>query len=103
MYRENCFEKGKTHHRKSGCGRRGGKGPHGRGRFRLDSIHPGGEGLSGNDFFFDEAKVDFQLENQKTDGYDGTAAGSCPLCRKHCSLRDPGCPKGMAFAASRSR
>ncbi|MGD9948086.1 MAG: hypothetical protein AB7U29_06345 [Desulfobulbus sp.] len=29
--------------------------------------------------------------------------GTCPLCKKHCSLNDPGCPKGEAFAQSLTR
>ena len=26
--------------------------------------------------------------------------GSCPLCKNHCPLSEPGCPKGEAFVQS---
>jgi hypothetical protein len=28
---------------------------------------------------------------------------TCPLCKNHCSLSEPGCPKGEAFAQSLGR
>ncbi|WP_459852479.1 hypothetical protein [Humidesulfovibrio idahonensis] len=74
------------HHRQSGM-------HHGQGSRR-------GLGL-GKDQRFCGAATDPRVE--LASAWAAPTENVCPLCRNHCPLDAPGCPKGCAFAARAAR
>lgn len=88
-----CF---KRHHRgkgKQGMGRGGQGQPETGCRQR-----GGGRGRRGERSF-----QMFRREETPAGSTTLSAGATCPLCKNHCLLSEPGCPKGEALAESLSR
>ena len=78
------------HHRQSGM-------HHGQGSRRGLGFGFG----QGRDQRFCGAAAEPRLE--QASAWAAPAEDACPLCRNHCPLDAPGCPKGRAYAARAAR
>jgi len=83
----------RIHHH--GKGKHGGDGSR-HGRDIMDCRQHGeGRGRGGQRGF-----APVNRDGKSTEQTSIYAGGTCPLCKNHCSLSEPGCPKGEALAQS---
>ena len=45
-------------------------------------------------------QMDMERDERRAASSEASDVSSCPLCKNHCDLSDPSCPKGEAYLNS---
>ena len=59
-----------------------------------------GQGAKGGWFQMNRRSHAPVMQYEKDQGTKAAGLNTCPLCKNHCPLDEPGCPKGEAFVLS---
>nr|WP_321467427.1 hypothetical protein [uncultured Desulfobulbus sp.] len=86
------------------CHKHHGRGKHGGGRGEFGRLHKGcrphGRDLGKT---MGQGLQTMGHEDNAPSKATAMSGATCPLCKNHCPLSDPGCPKGEVFAQANAR